>query len=145
MLIIAHRGNMYGPNPEKENKPEYIEAALEQGFDCEIDVWYLNNNFYLGHDFPETLISIDFLQKHEKRLWLHCKHLDSLIMLKDSFNCFFHNKDLYTITSRGFIWGNINSPTHSSVIQVMPEKSETLSLTCYGICTDYPFQYIKIK
>lgn len=145
MIFIAHRGNLHGPNPEKENKPETIEEAIHNGFDCEIDVWYIQNMFYLGHDYPETPVSIDFLNKHKNRLWIHCKHLDSLVELKGSFNCFYHNKDLYTLTSKGYIWGNINSPTHLQVIQVMPERSETFSMNCCGICTDYPFRYLKIK
>ena len=132
MILIAHRGNLYGPNPEKENKPDTIEEAI-------------NHGFYLGHDYPETPITIDFLNKYVNHLWVHCKHLDSLVRLKDSFNCFYHNRDVYTLTSKGYIWGNINSPTHSQIIQVMPEKSETFSMNCCGICTDYPFRYLKLK
>lgn len=144
MKFISHRGNLYGPNPTTENKPDTIEQAIQEGFDCEIDVWYIQNTFYLGHDFPETPITVDFLSRYADRLWIHCKHLESLVMLKDSFHCFFHNKDLYTLTTKGYIWGNINSPTHPQVIQVMPEKGEVLSSQCCGICTDYPFRYLNI-
>lgn len=141
MKIIAHRGNILGPNRGTENKPDTIRKAIEHGFDCEIDVWYLNGAFFLGHDFPETKIPYSFLEFYSEHLWIHCKHLDSLIKLKDTFNCFYHDKDIYTLTSRGYIWGNINSPCHSSVLQVMPEKSGVLSTDCYGICTDYPIAY----
>jgi hypothetical protein len=141
MKIIAHRGNMYGPNRDTENKPDTIEDAIRNGFDCEIDVWYIRDTFYLGHDYPDTPISIGFLQSHSDRLWIHCKHIDSLIMLKDQFNCFYHDKDIYTLTSKGYIWGNINSPCHPLAVQVMPEKSGVLSTHCYATCTDYPFRY----
>lgn len=141
MKVIAHRGNMYGPNPKDENKPHSIRNAIECGFECEIDVWYLNGCYYLGHDYPETKIDYSFLDFYSEHLWIHCKHLDSLVQLKDKFNCFYHDKDLYTLTSRGFIWGNINSPSHPLAIQVMPEKSGVLSAKCYGICTDYPNRY----
>ena len=40
MKLIAHRGNIDGPNPERENSPEYIEEALKAGYDVEVDVWY---------------------------------------------------------------------------------------------------------
>jgi hypothetical protein len=30
MKLIAHRGNIDGPNPLEENRPEYIEAAIPQ-------------------------------------------------------------------------------------------------------------------
>lgn len=144
MRIIAHRGNCNGPNRGTENKPETIMSAIQMGFDCEIDVWKLNERFYLGHDYPETEITQEFFAQYRDRLWIHCKHLESLLALKDDYNCFFHDRDLYTITSKGYIWGNINSPCHSNVIQVMPEKSETFSLNCLGICTDYPLRYARL-
>jgi hypothetical protein len=139
--IIAHRGNIEGPDPATENTPEVIERAIALGFDCEIDVWYLCGQYYLGHDFPQLPISYEFLETHGKSLWIHCKHLDALLQLKDSFNCFYHDKDIYTLTSCGYIWGNINSPTHPLVVQVMPEKSGTFSPDCYAICTDFCQKY----
>lgn len=141
MKLIAHRGNLYGPNPDRENKPDTIRKAIDLGFDCEIDVWYVENRYFLGHDYPETEIPYAFLEFYSEHLWIHCKHLESLIQLKDKFNCFYHDKDLYTLTSRGILWGNINSPTHSLAVQVMPEKSGVFSSYCYAICTDYPFRY----
>ena len=41
---IAHRGNTRGPKPEKENDPEYILQAINEGFDVEIDVWMFTHN-----------------------------------------------------------------------------------------------------
>jgi len=52
MKLIAHRGLTQGPNKELENKPEQIISALDQGYDCEIDLWTVNSDFYLGHDAP---------------------------------------------------------------------------------------------
>jgi hypothetical protein len=141
MRIIAHRGNLYGPSPATENRPKTIRNAIRRGFDCEIDVWYLKGAYFLGHDYPETPIDFEFLVFYSERLWIHCKHLDSLVALKDRFNCFYHDKDIYTLTSRGYIWGNINSPCHSLAVQVMPEKSGVFSSDCFGICTDYPIRY----
>ncbi len=135
--IIAHRGNTDGPNPSTENTPPSIRCAIALGFDCEIDVWYIRGEYYLGHDFPQTRIPYAFLTEFADRLWIHCKHLDALLQLKDTFNCFYHDKDIYTLTSRGYVWGNINSPTNSLVVQVMPEKSGTFSPDCYAICTDF--------
>jgi len=143
MKIIAHRGNLDGPSPSTENKPSTIREAIRHGFDCEIDVWYVDETFYLGHDYPETKVSCAFLEFYSEHLWIHCKHLESLVALKDQFNCFYHDKDIYTLTSRGYIWGNINSPTHPLSVQVMPEKSGVFSMDCFGICTDYPFRYLR--
>jgi hypothetical protein len=52
MKLIAHRGNINGSNPEKENHPDYINEAIKLGHNVEIDVWFINNKFYLGHDDP---------------------------------------------------------------------------------------------
>jgi hypothetical protein len=142
MLIIAHRGNLHGPNPAIENREETIVAALAKGFDCEIDVWKVDDRLWLGHDGPEHETSLAFLERHGSRLWVHCKNLDALVDLKDQFNCFFHDKDTYTLTSKGFIWGNIGSPMTSKTIQVMPEKANCVYSDCLGVCSDYPFKYV---
>ena len=52
MRKISHRGNLFAPNPERENSPHYIFEALAEGFDVEIDVWYQNGMIQLGHDKP---------------------------------------------------------------------------------------------
>ncbi len=46
MIYISHRGNLEGPTKDFENKPEYIENAISQGYEVEIDVWFKNNNFF---------------------------------------------------------------------------------------------------
>jgi hypothetical protein len=134
-MIIAHRGNVNGPDPETENHEETIVNAIHEGFDCEIDVWRVDDKLWLGHDGPERMTSLAFLTLYGSRLWIHCKNLDALIQLKDQFNCFFHDKDTYTLTSKGYIWGNIGSPTTDKVIDVMPTKKND---NCLGTCTDFP-------
>ena len=32
MILIAHRGNINGPNPERENTVSYIQEALDKGY-----------------------------------------------------------------------------------------------------------------
>ena len=56
MLKIAHRGNLYGPDPERENTIEVISEALALGYDVEIDIWLVDGKLYLGHDEPTYLI-----------------------------------------------------------------------------------------
>lgn len=144
MRFIAHRANLHGPDTQTENKPETIDAAILRGFECEIDVWFLNGTFWLGHDCPDTQISYEFLQERHTMLWIHCKNLEALLVLRSEFNCFYHDKDVYTITTKGHIWGNIGSPMNSNVIQVMPEKAGVFSFDCAGICTDFPVKYESI-
>ena len=38
MIYIAHRGNIRGPNPERENSPDYIDEAIQSGYYVEVDV-----------------------------------------------------------------------------------------------------------
>jgi hypothetical protein len=140
MFFIAHRGNVNGPNPETENKPETILKAIRLGYDCEIDVWMKNGQLFLGHDSPDTLIEESFLKVNQSNLWIHCKNIEALCYLKSAYHVFFHDKDLYTLTNYSFIWGNIGSYTAEG-IQVMPELSNTFSWNCVGICTDYPQRY----
>jgi hypothetical protein len=59
MILISHRGNINGKNDVRENSMFYIMEALTMGFDVEIDVWYINNEWFLGHDKPQYQINID--------------------------------------------------------------------------------------
>ena len=34
MILIAHRGNLNGPFPEKENHPNYIEGGVDEVLYC---------------------------------------------------------------------------------------------------------------
>ena len=53
MKLIAHRGNIFGPNLDRENNPDYILEALDYGCDVEIDLWVKDNDLFLGHSSPE--------------------------------------------------------------------------------------------
>ena len=61
MKLISHRGNISGPNPERENHPEYIFEVLQAGYDVEIDVWFVDNKFMLGHDEPQYEFPFELL------------------------------------------------------------------------------------
>jgi hypothetical protein len=69
-FLISHRGNVNGPNADKENHPDYIIQALQLGYNVEIDVWYTNNNWYLGHDNP--VFEIKYMQRMEMHLIYYC-------------------------------------------------------------------------
>jgi len=103
MILIAHRGNYRGSG-SRENSPKHIQKAIDTGYEVEVDVWYINGNYYLGHDAPEykgrkTLI------KHKKKLWCHAKDGPTLRQLmKDGYNAFYNLLDSYVLTTRGFIW-----------------------------------------
>lgn len=143
MKFISHRGNLIGPMPENENKPSYILNALNLGFDCECDVWLLDDGFFwLGHDGPQYKIMPEFLMR--QGLWVHAKNYDALTTIVSNFpdvNVFFHDKDPYTLTSHKFIWAYPGQKLRPGcTICVMPERvdySFEEKKLSYGICSDY--------
>lgn len=148
MKLIAHRGNINGENEAYENKPSYIINAIENGYDVELDIWYINGKFMLGHDHPMYDTNISFLRKFQDKLWIHCKNIESLYVLSNSvyLNVFFHDKDDATLTSRGFIWTYPNRTLTKGSICVLPENGKSGNLhECYGICSDYISKYKELK
>lgn len=147
MKLIAHRGNINGPNPEKENHPDYINAAIKSGYDVEVDVWLINDKWYLGHDNPEHEIKYDFLLDFQ--LWLHAKNGEAFDkLLKDKnyyFNVFWHTTEDWILTSKGYIWTYPNKFLYENSICVIPELGYNGNIKkCYGICTDFIKNYKKL-
>ena len=66
MIFISHRGNLKGPNKEEENNPSYITTAINKGFHVEADVFFINDNFFLGHDKPLYQIKANFLENENQ-------------------------------------------------------------------------------
>lgn len=142
MIIISHRGNILGPNKDRENNPDFILKVDELGFNVEIDVWLINGKWFLGHDEPKYEIPMQFLQN--KHWWCHAKNHEALnAMIKnDKINCFWHQEDDYVITSRGYIWIYPGKEPLSNGIYCMPERASSINWKlCAGICTDYPLTY----
>lgn len=137
MFKIAHRGNINGPNPYLENKPEYILQCLNEGYNAEVDVRVIQDEIYLGHDKPEYKISFDFLKN--ENLWCHCKNIEALkILLLNNIRCFFHDTDEATLTSDGYIWTYPGKHLTSLSICVMPENAGwNVPNNISGICSDY--------
>jgi hypothetical protein len=142
-IFIAHRANISGPNPSRENQPTYISEALNLGYHVEIDVWLSGNNFYLGHDRPEYMVSEEFLLT--PNLWLHCKNiqaLDALILAPD-VNCFAHDKDDYVLTSKSYLWVYPRKCLLTgNCIAVLPERVKDWDISkATGICSDNIQEY----
>ena len=117
--LIAHRGNIIGPNIDEENKPEYLIKTINKGFFVELDLWVVNNKLYLGHDNPQYIIDYSFLSEY-----------------KD-------NSDECVLTSKGYIWTYPGKTLTDKSICVMPERTvntDNLNI-CAGICTDYVLEY----
>lgn len=148
MIIISHRGNLTGPNSAhfNENHPSSIAAALQAGFDVEIDVWLMDDNkFYLGHDKALYPIHKDFF--NNDKLWIHAKNGSAMHALNTLAlpNVFFHNEDDIAFTSKGFLWSYPRKEVvlFSTSIAVMPERVPEWDLSnIAGVCTDFPYNYV---
>ena len=143
MKLIAHRGLIIGPNTTWENHPVQIDKAIENGFDCEIDLRLIGSTLWLGHDYVQNIITYEFLEERKEYLWIHAKNIDVLnwlVSIKSDYRYFWHQNDCFTLTSNGYIWTNPGQPLTYNSICVMPEYIDT-QLTfipkCYGICSDY--------
>jgi hypothetical protein len=140
MIIVSHRGNLYGPDHSVENTPDQIELVISKGIDVEIDVRLVDGVWFLGHDFPQYKIEESFLKQNESHLWCHAKNIEALEKLRDiGMHCFWHDQDKYTLTSKGIIWAYPNYYTSSGIL-VLPDKTfmRTYRYThkIHGVCVD---------
>lgn len=146
MILIAHRGNIDGPNRQEENKPEYLLKAIQKGYDVELDLWYTEDGTYkLGHDAPEHEVDFDFLR--DTGMWIHCKDYRTLRHMTQQrekhplLNFFYHTDEDYVLTTHGFIWAYPDKPGDVNTICVMPEWKNSNTTGFAGICSDYIGKY----
>jgi len=137
MKLISHRGNINGPEPDKENDPSHIEMAISGGYDVEIDVWLINDELFLGHDYPEHKIELQFLSKNG--LWCHAKNIEALdFLMSHNMRCFWHQGDDVTLTYPDmFLWTYPNKTLTKRSICVYLDGVPTGVRDCYGVCSDH--------
>lgn len=143
MIRIAHRGNYAGKNESRENRVDYITEALDAGYSVEVDVHFIENQLWLGHDEPQEKIDIEFLEN--PLLWVHSKNLAAMFVLwpMPLVNTFWHDKDAFTVTSKGFRWSDALQDMTRDGICVMPDRSAHVcgliksgTYKPMGICSD---------
>jgi len=144
MILISHRGNLNGPDKILENSPDYIDNALFNGFDVEIDVWLVNNEIFLGHDKPDYGVDFRWFRDRLSKLWVHCKNIDAILYFKEcgyDINFFWHENDTVTLTSKGYIWAYPGKQPIKNSIAVLPELKKDDIRLVKGICSDYILKY----
>ena len=136
MKIISHRGNLNESNPDYENNPTYVDQAIASGFDVEIDVWFIDGEFFLGHDKPTYYVDISWILIRSTSLWSHAKNIEAIeqMLLIDDINCFWHETDKMTLTSIGIPWCYPNTYMGKGITV---EYDYRPIPNIYGICTDY--------
>lgn len=141
MVLISHRGNIEGKTLF-ENSPLYIDDAIKLGYDVEVDIRYINNNFYLGHDSGQYKIPLKWLLDRKDKLWVHCKNREAIEMLRGvDLNYFWHDSDDMTLTSKGFVWSHPKIEPLKNSIAVLPDGRGYNLTKCYGVCSDYIKEY----
>ena len=130
MVLISHRGNTNGKFESYENEPMYIDKAISQGFDVEIDVWMIDGILFLGHDKPQYGINYNQFSApfsiNRERI---SEWMDICVRCRASY---------VLITSRhhdGFcLWNTktTNKKTHEDIVLIFKEEAEKRGLI-FGI------------
>jgi hypothetical protein len=141
MKLISHRGNLNGPNEERENHPDYIMETVQHGCPVEVDVWRERGQWMLGHDGPQYTTTLEFISHPE--FYIHAKNLEALASLTSTdLHYFWHQEDDFTLTSKNFIWTYPGKRVTTRSIIVCQTKEDVelyLKTNAYGICADIEF------
>jgi hypothetical protein len=144
MILISHRGNTNGKFESWENEPTYIDKAISEGYNVEVDVWCKDNTLWLGHDKPDYVVDFRWFRDRLSKLWVHCKNIEAVLYFKEcgyNINFFWHENDTVTLTSKGYIWAYPGKQPIKNSIAVMPEINNDKTIDCLGICSDYIERY----
>lgn len=149
MIYISHRGNTTGKFESWENEPTYIDQAITEGYDVEIDVWYIKTKdagwqLFLGHDKPDYGMYLKWFKDRKDKLWIHCKNIEALEYFKNTcpdLHYFWHETDTVTLTTKGYIWAYPGKQPINNSIAVLPEIHNDDVSGCIGICSDYIERY----
>ena len=140
MILISHRGNINGRNPNLENGQRDCQKAIDAGYNVEIDVHFYDGILWTGHDRPQYRVDDDFLLQEE--VWCHAKDIMALRRLLElETHCFFHQNDPVTLTSKGYMWTYPTQPLTEKSICVKPEVQLIALKHSAGICSDVIAKY----
>lgn len=147
MRLISHRGNLSGPIPERENAPDYIQEAIDKGYDVEIDARLNPTGLFLGHDHPDHKIVLEWVLNRREHLWVHAKDFNSLnLLLALGVRVFYHQSERHTIIGNTrLIWSHdVSEADTGSVIPLIGEGEVASFLAegraevpFHGICSDF--------
>lgn len=149
MNFIAHRGNLTGPEPANENRPDYIYHAFATCGGVEIDLQTHKDVLYLGHDEPQYPVTSE-IQKFLVRpgVYCHAKDVESVRpLLTLGAEVFFHTTEKFVFTSKGKMWCfpgvYPRDVTRAIWLDLGWEKlPEDLKLDCLAVCGDDATRYV---
>ena len=141
---IAHRGLIDGPNHEAENSITKITEWCYQGHASEIDIWWHQEAFWIGHDEPREPVSPEFLRS--EYLWIHAKNTTGFYYLQKLSNekgwglrIFYHTDEDYVLTTTGDTIIYPGLPDIEGWTYMMPEMASGAVVPSISskICSDY--------
>lgn len=148
MIFISYRGVYDGNNFEDENTPNQIGKAMSAGYNVMIDVWKVDDKFYLGNEQPLTEVTAKYLQN--KRFWLNARNAEMQTYLTIQPHSLYPNyfwfpympPPPYVEASNGKLITPGTVPINNSSVVYLPEISDTglfstVKLKCFGITSSY--------
>jgi hypothetical protein len=131
-----------GPDKRLENDIATIVHRCSNGLYSEIDIWYVNSKWYIGHDSPEQEITLEYLMS--PYLFIHAKNVEAfheLQQLSDAhglnLRIFYHTEEHYALTTRGETIIYPGLPEKEGWLYMMPERTELTLKSSGMICSDY--------
>lgn len=141
IVFISHRGNLAGPNPARENAPDYIQEAIDAGHQVEVDLRKVGDQFFLGHDYPQYPVSWTWIDNRYEHLLLHLKDFEAAKSATANWVMFCHSGDAYTRVSNGLLWLHDLSlvPNDETIVPLMTVEliKAYRHRDIYAICSDY--------
>jgi len=127
--------------PDCENNLIYVQEAIAKGFDVEVDVWFVDGEFFLGHDAPTYLVDRSWIMSRSS-LWCHAKNIEAMeqLLLMEDVTCFWHQNDTMTLTSNGILWMYPGNYSSLGVTVELGKKKDIPDV--WGLCTDHPISWI---
>ena len=148
MIYISYRGIFDGNNFEDANTPNQLGKALGMGFSCMIDVWKVDDKFFLGNDQPITEVTAKYLQGN--RWWINARNTAMQTWLTTQNPKLYPNyfwfpaptENTPVTTSSGKLITPGTVAINNTSIIFLPEISDrgcfsTVKLKCFGVCSNY--------
>ena len=141
-IYISNRGNLGGKDTEEENKPDYLEKALDYGVCVKTDIWLIKDRTVTGTEHPSIGINLDLFDK--EKLIVQARNPSALLyLLKNGYHCFWRETDNLIMTNRNFVLSYAGSIFPKSIM-MLPEENTILTNDDYmGICSDFISGYVE--
>jgi len=151
MLYISYRGIIDGNDYQDSNTPSQLGKALGAGFTCMIDVWKVDDKFYLGNDQPITEVTAKYLQGN--RWYINARNSAMQAWLPTQNIKLYPNYFWFTAptpppasvtASNGKLITPGTVPINNNSVVFLPEIDDlslfsTVKLKCFGVITSNPW------